>query len=356
MRLLGKTLVLSSCLVIFSEPCGTNAKEPALPGKSPQSYEVLSDYKKYIAGSGEVVVWYGQRVALVLDEETSPADRDHLVMAQILESLDAIFEAYDKMTGRRPKLTSPLKGRIRIEVSSKDVGGGLAHHGRLGVGIGGGFFRDLYKRFESGSRTIDQVFFYEIARNYWMPDMNPTIDYHTSLGPQDYGWWTVGFNNAMSVFVPMEIESIDDMYYFGTNGEKFAQSMENHLNIYIENPDKYNWDNSWNAPRLPWSKRTSLNDLMTGLLIRLHRDHGGSAFIRRLYDEIPRRNRLKSRSDTQGARDNFYIASSLAAKKDLYQFFSDELRWEITQRARSEVGNSMKTAINELAGDHQDSE
>ena len=310
---------------------------------APPKYEVIRDYRPYIAGSGDVVAWYGERVALVLDDDPNPEKRNPKTMAEILGALDDTFDAFDRVTGRRPKLTAPLKGKIRIEVSSK-VGGGLAHHGRLGVGIGDGFFKGLYKRFENGERTVDQVFFYEIARNYWMANMNPTIDYHTSKGPRDYGWWTVGFNNAMSIFLPAEIDSIKDMYYFGSDGKKFSDGMEANINTYIQNPKKYNWENSWNVPLLPWKERTSVNDLMTGLLIRLHRDHGGIDFINRLYKEIPKRKPLESRADRQGARNNFYEAASIAARKDLYDFFSNELRWKITVD-REQLRHSIALAV-----------
>jgi hypothetical protein len=298
--------------------------------------EVIEDYRKYIAGSGKAVVWYGRRTALVLDEDSSPDDREPETMGRILRALDAIFDAYERVTGRKPRLSAPLKGRARIEVA-KTVGGGLAHHGKLGVGIGDGLFEGLYKRFDDGVKTVDQVFFYEIARNYWMRDMNPAIDYHTSKGPQDYGWWTVGFSNAMSIFLPPEIEQIDDMYYFGSGGKKFSEGMEENLKIYLASPEKYDWENSWNVPLVPWKERTSVNDLMTGLLIRLHREHGGIEFIRRLYEEIPKRKRLASRADRQGARDNFYEACSLAARKDLHDFFSKSLRWRISKARRETV-------------------
>ncbi len=298
--------------------------------------EVVENYRRYIAGSGKAVIWYGRRTALVLDEDSSAGARKPETMGRILRALDSIFDAFERVSGRTPKLTAPLNGRARIEVS-KAVGGGLAHHGRLGVGIGDGFFEGLYDRFEKGVKTVDQVFFYEIARNYWMPDMNPAIDYHTSKGPRDYGWWTVGFNNAMSIFLPPEIEGIDDMYYFGSGGKDFADGMEANLKAYLAHPEKYNWENSWNVPLVPWKERTSVNDLMTGLLIHLHREHGGIEFIRRLYAEIPKRKSLASRADRQGARDNFYEACSLAAKKDLYDFFTKDLRWELSADRREVV-------------------
>lgn len=310
------------------------------------SFETFTNYQAYIAGGPTVSAWYGDRVALVIDGEDSPQDRDAEAMTKIVETFDDIFDAFDSVTGRSPALNAPLRGKIRIEVSSS-VGGGLANHGSLGVAIGDGFFEGLYNRVRSGTDTYDQVFFYEIARNYWMPDMNPRIDYHTSAGLSDYGWWTVGFNNAMSIFLPEVIDTVDDMYYFGSGGETFSQGMEANLNTYIAGEGLYNWDNSWNVPLMPWSQSTSLNDLMTGLLVRLHRDHGGSDFIQRLYEEIPMLEPLENMSDWQGARNNFYVAASLAADQDLADFFTDELRWELTVEAPLFV----PTLLGDLNGD-----
>ena len=327
--------ILTILTALLLAPLAAPVLGEALP-ELPQQH--AHNYQANIACGKKVTVWFGKRVALVLDGE-KPEQRDPKVMARICAALDGIFDAYQRVTQRKPKLDAPFKGRIRVEVSSQ-VGGGLANHGRLGVGIGDGFFKGLYERVKAGTNTYDQVFFYEIARNYWMPDMNPSIDYHTSAGPQDYGWWTVGFNNAMAVVLPKQVPGIDDMFYFGQNGQQFAEGMEANLNEYLAHPEKYNWENSWCVRLLSWKENTSLNDLMTGLLLRLQREYGGIAFMSGLYREIPRQRPLpKNLSDYQAARDNFYAAASLAAKKDLWDFFTKELRWKISDAARQRVRN-----------------
>jgi len=144
----------------------------------------------------------------------------------------------------------------------------------------------------------------------------------------------------MSIFLPLEMDSIDDMYYFGRCGKEFSDGMEANLTTYLENSE-FNWENSWNVPLVPWKKNTSVNDLMTGLLIRLHRDHGGIQFIKRLYEEIPRRKSLGSKDDRQGARDNFYQACSRAAGKNLYKFFTVDLRWDISSECRDLVASDV---------------
>jgi len=295
----------------------------------------LSNYHAHISCKPQVTVWFGKRVALIIEGET-PKNRDPDVMSKICETFDGIFDAYDRVTGCHPKLDphGSIEGHYPLEFSTLTPGGWVAQHGTFGVSWGFGFFDKLYTRVASGKNTYDQAYFYEITRNYWMPDMNPHIDYVTSFSSTDYGWWTVGFNNAMSVFIPKECVGIDDMYYFGKNGQQFSDDMESNLNEYLAHPEKYTWENSWCVRILPWTKNTSLNDLMTGLLIRLAKENGGIKFISGLYREIPRQPLLKGRYDYQGERDNFYTASSLAAQRDLYQFFTKDLRWQISAEAR----------------------
>lgn len=304
----------------------------------------IKDYQAYIASSETVSVWLGERTALVLDGVEDPTEYDAKVMAEIVGVLDDVFDAYDEITGWKPEAgSSAFDGRATVEVSDR-VGGGLAHHGRLGVAIGDGFFKKLYQRFKAGEKTLDQVFFYEIARNYWPDTFNPRIDYHTTKGPEDWGWWTVGFNNAMSIFMPEEIDSITDMHYFGSGGEAFSKGMEANLTAYLEG--NYTWKEGWCINLVPWKERTSLNDLMTALLVRLHREHGGNEFIARLYREIPQLPVLKGRDDYQGARDNFYVASSIAARKDLRETY-EELRWKLSEAALKRV----EAALNSAAAD-----
>ncbi len=299
-------------------------------------HKEYEDYRPFIAGQKTCTAWFGERTAIVLENE-KPEDRSPEVMATICAAFDGIFNAYDRITGVKPRLTAPLEGRIRVEVSKK-VGGGLASHGTLGIAVGPGFFHKLYDRVESGKKTYDQIFFYEIARNYWTSDMNPAIDYHTLDGESSYGWWTVGFNNAMSVFLPEQIEEVEDMFYFGRDADAFAEGMTGKLDIYLKGKKEYTWENTWCRDRLPWRQKASLNDLMTGLLIRLYREHGEAEFIKSLYREIPKQRPLVERRDNyQRARDNFYKAASIAARKDLWDYFMIDLRWPVSDEARAIV-------------------
>lgn len=298
----------------------------------------LTDYQPYIKGMPTAAAWFGRRTALILEGER-PDRRDPKVMAEVCAMLDGLLDAYDRVTRRRPELTAPFQGRARIEVSPQ-VGGGLAYHGRLGFAVNDKMFQGLYERVKAGVKTLDQVFFYEANRNYWMPDM-ATIDYATHAGPDSTGWWTVGFNNAMAVVLAKEAPGVTDMHYFGQDGKQFSDGMDAYLREYLADP-KYGWDNAWCVRLLPWRENTSVNDLMTALILRLYREHGGVEFITGLYREIPRQPMPRDREDYMAVRDNFYAAASLAAGEDLGDFFTKDLRWALTKATHQRVLKELK--------------
>jgi hypothetical protein len=122
--------------------------------------------------------------------------------------------------------------------------------------------------------------------------------------------------------------------------------------------------------RVPWDpERTSLDNVYSGLLVHLHRLAGGdadvpraattpaapspfpcddptistlscgSAFLRRWFRVAmplllsPGHHRCPaSKADAATARDNFVLAASIAAGRDLCAHFASELRWPVGER------------------------
>jgi hypothetical protein len=89
--------------------------------------------------------------------------------------------------------------------------------------------------------------------------------------------------------------------------------------------------------RLPWAPHKSLDNVFSGLLVMLFKRHGGTAFLRRWFRSIPLlvQRAPKNKSDAQGARDNFYLAASYAARTDLAPWFTGYLRWTLSRDATS---------------------
>ena len=78
-------------------------------------------------------------------------------------------------------------------------------------------------------------------------------------------------------------------------------------------------------------------DLFAAFLFRLRRDNGGNKFIKALWHEVARRPKAAT---TQEAVDNFIIAASLAAGRDLTTQFTTQWRWPLSDGAKEEIKKS----------------
>ena len=257
---------------------------------TPWTSQIITNYVSPIVGGtpDTVAVWYGNRVAIVVDPQSSLPSPNFATMTNIAFAFDNLYTAYDQVTGQTP-LTGNylLNGKIRVEFTTNMPSGvaGTAsdNSGYYGIAVGNGFMTysgELYARYNQGIQTVDQAMFYESQRDYWTPLFNTRIDYATltqppgRANPNSWGWWTVGFNNAMSIFMSQGvIAGVTNMYYYGQNAQQFAAGMMANLTTYTNNPQLYNFTNSWCSDWVPWSvpgNPTSVNDLMTATLIDLY--------------------------------------------------------------------------------------
>ncbi len=214
---------------------------------TPGTHETLTNYVSPIIGpTGDTVtVYFGNRVALVVDPQSSLPSPNQTTMNQIVSTLDNLYTAYDTVTGQTPLGGYELDGKILVEFTtnmpSGVAGTAAGNSGHYGIAVGNGFLTnsgELYDRVNQGINTYDQVLFYESQRDYWGGVFNSRIDYATSTNPNSWGWWTVGFNNAMSIFMsqPGVILGVSDMYYYGENGQQFSAGMLANLTTYENNP------------------------------------------------------------------------------------------------------------------------
>src|SRR5690606_4142323 len=73
------------------------------------TYQTIQNYDPFIFNyqPGDlktVTAWYGERIALIIDNETNPAARDQAAMTRIVQTLDNIIYAYEDVIGRAPPL------------------------------------------------------------------------------------------------------------------------------------------------------------------------------------------------------------------------------------------------------------
>jgi len=308
-------------------------------------YEV-DNYKRYIVGGPHVRVYEGSRIAMVvadgLEADFSPNITDKKsndAMRKILLNLQALLTVYDTMVGMVPPPTynSQIHGKVPYEIGYLVGAGGRAGHGVAGVAIGPALMGEMYRWALAGdATTINHVFYYEIMRNYMFPEIfTLVLDYSMNGGPLDWGWVNQGFIDVTGCLVSEIIDPPVSFNYYGNNREAFMDMMEAHVFTYMSNTS-YNWDNTFMHNRLAWSPSQSVDNLFAGILVNLYRNELGFQFIRGFFHALPGLvpRAPKSKLDNQGARDNFFLAASIGAKRNLYDLFTKDLRWNISTNAK----------------------
>jgi Ricin-type beta-trefoil lectin domain-like/Secretion system C-terminal sorting domain len=307
------------------------------------------EYKiAYCVGTKNATAWIGNNVVVVIEGET-PSARNQQVMDKMLILFDRMEAKYIEITGlNNLALNSGYKGKPVIEIVNDNCGaGGLAAHGILGMSTGKGLFNEMYEAVKNGQQAIHQVFFYETARNFYLTANNDKIDWTMDNQQDNWGWWTVGFNNANAVILS-KILNVELLYY-GQGISGFRNSMIKQYNAYV-NGSQYNFQNGWSNKFMPWDNTSSVNDLMSGMIIYGYENFGGEAFIKNVYANL-KNNEISNRSGVfayQECRDNVYKIWSLSAKRDLKTYFEATLKWSITSNAKSWVAGKLGINNNPL--------
>jgi len=304
--------------------------------------QIQTDYQFKLAhcvGKKTACAWVGKSVVVMIEGETA-SNRSKNVMDKVLATLSTMQDTFIEISGQSNlPLQSGFQGKPVIEVVLDNCGaGGLAHHGSLGMSTGKGLFNEVYDAAKQNRKAIHQVFLYETARNFYLPKFNKKFDWIMNDEAANWGWWTVGFNNAQAVMIPKLINS--ELLYFGNTVDQFRQGMVSKFEHYLANPE-YNFNNTWRKDRLPWRPQASVNDLMTGMIIYSFEKFGGHSWIKNVYrymnsSEIVNRT---NRNSYQECRDNIYKIWSISANRDLISFFENDLRWTISENAKTWVNS-----------------
>ena len=233
-------------------------------------------------GTQPATAWYDDKVCVMIEAET-PADRDAARMDSIVQMFNDIYTEFETLTGLTglPK-NGAWRGRIVVQVPLDNCGaGGLANHGSLGVSVGVGLWEQQYTQILQN--RVLQVWLYEINRNFWLPSFNHKFDWHMDNNPSNWGWWTVGMNNAQA-YIMADLIGME-LYYFGSGPQQWFDSMVGSYNSYVGDP-QYDFDFGWRQSLMPWQPNQSINNLMTGLLLRTYTDEGGRAWLEGFYHWI----------------------------------------------------------------------
>ena len=275
-------------------------------------------------------------------EAETPADRDAAAMADFVQFLNALHTAFEQQTGLTDlPLNGGWNGRIVTQIPLDNCGsGGLAAHGTTGISVGVGLFREQYQYCLNGDNRYHQVWFYETNRNYWPGGLfNPKIDWAVDNNPSNYGWWTVGMNNAQAYTMCHYLGC--ELAYYGQDLADWRAGQLSALEGCINGG--YDWDSGWTHAYLAWAPTRTLNSLESGFIIYSYENWGGFAFLEG-FDQALVRSDIPipaGRFDYPVYRNNVYKIWSLAANQDLRDYFENTLLWDITTVAKNWIHDEL---------------
>ena len=209
--------------------------------------------------------------------------------------------------------------------------GGASHNGQPWVATPKFGFWFSYDTINKIKPLMHQVFFYELGRSLYDITLDDILDWQMQ-NPSEWGYWTLGFNGAMTVLAPERMGV--ELEYFGQNTLRFRQDRLRDLATYIGST-KYTFNNTWCSYLLPWNSNQSINDVMSGLLIYLSDTYGGLPFLTRLFINLKKQPPTPHKTDRQLRATNLYKATHQSAL-DLYDttvagqirtYFRTKLRW-----------------------------
>lgn len=246
-------------------------------------------------------------------------------MERLIGVFDRVRGFYREATGRDPSPGKLFEGRATIAEVSKTCGAACGYLGASGIELTPGVFRDLYDGFVARGE-IDQALPYEFGRNFWFysPQLAPKGSAHNHA-------FVTGYAVFMR-FPALDAAGVPVGRFRDRSGAEFRRCVEELVDLYVADRGLSftNTLATGAGPKNPMGLNGT--DLFASFCMRLARDHGGSDFVKRLWQEVGRRPTAKSPQD---GIDNFVVAASLAAKKDLGPLFADVWRWPVSERARS---------------------
>jgi len=322
---------LSTCTLLFSIASASlsNAAELAeLKPGAPVDYAPLAFDPETWKAKGQstlLLPWAGSNVVFL----TIPGEYDGRLMARWVGALDGGWALYADLTGRKPEPLKQLAGKPTIAaVPNADFtcGAGCGFVGASGVELAM-FYDSNYPALKRDSEAIPHYIFYEIGRNFY------------TFGDR-HSCFTTGFAVFMRYVCMDTLKCHDD--------DRPTRKVIDEAEARVKRSDLPFLRTFTNADGLdekaPRLKDASENPIQpsdqpvtyASAMLRLWRENGGNDWLRRFFRalaECP----VAPPNTRDGARQqcwNWYLAASLAARRDLSAVFVDDWRMPLSAEAR----------------------
>ncbi|WIA22446.1 hypothetical protein OEZ85_004744 [Tetradesmus obliquus] len=269
-------------------------------------------------------------------------------LQRVMAAADKIFKALPPPFPVRNGLawandTTLLDTRVLWEVSYETDSASFAynaHAGSAGWTTRAAPLLAMLRSALAGQQSIDHEVLLALSQNYCSDDLTWALDWQTVKQFAGNSWATHSFVHAsLLITLQQQLPDVQLLYDNGTgtsNISNTTQLLDYYEGVVLQylSDARYSWDNTWALGEFPGEGDTMLA-LHAGLFVHLFRQYGGSdyGFVRRFAKTA---SELSSRlpyftADFQRARDNYFIAASVAAAgPDLLPFFRQRLGWKIS--------------------------
>ena len=295
-------------------------------GKTPPSAKPEpASYKSFKGAEFRLYPWPGKKILFL----TQSSALSPTTMKGLCDVFDGVWAFYREATGREPEPRSLHEGRLTIAEVADTYGAACGYLGMTGIEMTPHCVNDLLVAFEK-SGEVDQALPYEFGRNFWF--YSDPLDY---IHPDSGHSVVTGYAVFMRLMA-LDAVGRDVGPFRNRSGRHFRLVMEGLVESYEADP-KLTWANTILTGEAP-PNALGLNgtDLFASFCLRLTRDYGGMEFVKRLWKEAGTRPKALT---TQDAVDNFVIAASYAARKDLSGLFAERWRWPVSDSARKETAS-----------------
>jgi len=135
-------------------------------------------------------------------------------------------------------------------------------------------------------------------------------------------------------FLALDAAGVKMGPFNGEPGSVFREHVQKMVDLYTADKS-LNWGNTIKIGEAPKNSfGLGSTDLFASFCFRLCRDNGGNNYAQKLWREVGQRPPATS---TQEAVDNFILAASVAANKNLTSLFTERWRWPMSDKARQEA-------------------
>ena len=293
------------------------AQEPIKPGKA-VDVSGVAFYPERWKNAGHqlnLVPWTGKQIVFL----TVGDSHDAKTMTTFLGHLDAGWQLYAEVTGRKPRLHKAVNGMPTIAAvpgGGLTCGYGCGYVGATGIEMTN-FYNGHLPALTKDPSAVPHAYFYEMGRNYF-------------TFPRRHDCFTTGFAVFMRYVCVDHLKLTD-------NDKRTRAIIDKAIEQYEQSdlPFLRTFTNTYGLSEKQNRLKTSPTDqpvMYASAMLKLHRELGHDwlkAFFRQLAT-CPTTN-PKSKEGSQQQCFYWLLAASCAAKKDLSDIFVTKWRLKLTE-------------------------